>query len=86
MNELYKANIKGNLYRLVFELNKDTRITVRTPVGESGKRETGEGLTQGSIGSAIISSLNLSKGVDDFFQTSESELSYGTVSNNPKSF
>ena len=32
LDELYKSKIRGRLYKLVFELNKDTRIKVKTPV------------------------------------------------------
>ena len=68
LNELYKGNVKGDLYRLLYEMNKDTRIKVRTPVGDSEIRETGETVTQGSIEAGISSSMNLGNGVNDFFQ------------------
>ena len=45
LNELYKNNVRGKLYKLLFELNKDTRISVRTAVGDTEQRETGEGLS-----------------------------------------
>ena len=32
MNELYKSGIKGKLYRLLYNMNKNTRICVQTPV------------------------------------------------------
>ena len=38
IGELYRSNVKGKPYKLLYELNKDTRITVRTPVGDSEKR------------------------------------------------
>ena len=38
MNKLHKGKVRGKLYRLVYELNKDTRIKVRTAVGESDTR------------------------------------------------
>ena len=79
MDELYKVDIKGKLYKLIFEMNKDTRIKVRTPVGESESRETGENIAQGTSEAGIISSVNLSEGVDDFFESSDNELFYGNV-------
>ena len=33
LNELYKNKIRGKLYKLLYELNKDTRIRVRTRAG-----------------------------------------------------
>ena len=56
LNELYKSKIKGKPYRLLYELNKDNRITVRTPVGDSEKRDIDEGITQGSVSGTLTSS------------------------------
>ena len=79
LNELYKNNVRGKLYKLLFELNKDTRISVRTAVGDTEQRETGEGWGQGTIEGAICSAVNLDNGVRDFFCNSEHEVSYGGV-------
>ena len=35
LGELYKCDIKGKLYRLIYNLNKDTEISVKTTVGET---------------------------------------------------
>ena len=48
-------------------------------VGESKTKEAGEQISQGSIDAGIVSSVNLGKGVDDFFESSEDEISYGLV-------
>ena len=79
LNELYKNNVKGKLYKLLYEMNKDTRIVVRTPVGDTEQREVGEGWGQGTIEGAIVSAVNLDNGVRDFFDGSEYELSYGDI-------
>ena len=79
MNEAYKSNVKGKLYRLTYELNKDTRIRVRTAVGDSDPRMSYENVTQGSLDAAILSSNGLAKGTEDFFQSSECEVVYGNV-------
>ena len=76
MNELYKSDVKGKLYRLEYEMNKKTRIRVKTTVGVSESREVKEIIQQGSIDGAIVSSSNLSSGVDDFFKSSEMEINY----------
>ena len=86
MDGLYKMNIKGKLYKLIYEPNKDTRIKVRTAVGESTLRETGEGKTQGSSEAGIASSEGLGKGVDAYFESSAEELSCGTVDLLPQIF
>ena len=44
--ELYKAKVKGKEYRLVHEMNIETKLKVRTPVGDSETRTTTEGKGQ----------------------------------------
>ena len=83
-NELYKAKINGKLYRLLYELNKESRIRVKTSVGISESKETNEIVTQGSIEAGLISSSNLGSGVEDFFSSSESEISYGPLPFQPQ--
>ena len=41
---VYKANVKGKLYKIIYELNRNTKIRVKTAVGESKERETGENI------------------------------------------
>ena len=86
LGELYRSKVKGKPYKLLYELNKDTRITVRTPVGDSEKRETGENIGQGSISGSLVSSSSLSSGVADFFSDSEQEVFYGLLKLLPQSF
>ena len=86
LNEVYKNNVKGKLYKLLFELNKDKRISVRTRVGDTEWRETGEGWAQGTSEGAICSAVNIDNGVSDFFANSEYEVSYGDVQLSPTLF
>ena len=86
LDELHKGKVKGKLYRLVYEINKETNVKVRTPVGNSDVRDTKENLAQGSPEAGIISAQSLSQGVDDFFSSSESEVSYGPLRLLPQSF
>ena len=76
MNELHKNEIKGKLYRLIYMMNKNTRIRVQTPVGLTHAVDTGEGLGQGTIEGAIASAINLDNGVSDFFADSDDEIHY----------
>ena len=66
LNEVYKNNVRGKIYKLLHEMNKDTRIKVRTPVGDIEERDVGEGWGQGTIEGAICSAANLDNGVVDF--------------------
>ena len=49
LNELYKCNIKGKVYRLMYKLNENTQIQVNTPVGMSEKEDVGESVGQGTV-------------------------------------
>ena len=46
MNELHKEKVKGKLYNLIYELNRNNRIKVRTALGDSDTRETNEKVSQ----------------------------------------
>ena len=76
MNEVYRNNVKGKLYRLIYNMNKATKITVQTPVGLTEEQNTGESVGQGTLEGAIISAVNLDNGVQDYFGDSSDEMSY----------
>ena len=67
-------------------MNKDLRIKVRTPVGDSKEEEVGKTVTQGSLESAIVSTNSISKGVEDFFNDSEHKVWYGNIHLQPFQF
>ena len=79
MNELYKSKVQGKLYRLLYAMNKNTRICVQTPVGLTEEHDTGEGVGQGTLEGALVSAVSLDAGVNEFFSDSEYEVSYGKV-------
>ena len=35
MSELYSSQIRGKIYRLIYKMNQNIRISVKTPVGET---------------------------------------------------
>ena len=86
MNALYSAGIQGKLYRLWFKLNQRTQIAVQTGVGLTERQSTGETLGQGRVGGALASSLNIDEEINAHFETSESEISYGSIRLQPLSF
>ena len=71
---------------LLYPVNKESRIRVKTSVGISESKETKEIVTQGSIEAGLISSSNLALGVEDFFSSSEDEVSYGPLLLQPQSY
>ena len=86
MNSLYNCGISGKLYRLMFEMNKKTVLRVKTGVGLSESVNLGENITQGSIGGALISTVNLDYTVNNFFKDSQYEISYCDIRLQPLIF
>ena len=78
--------MNGKLYRLWYEFNRKSKIKIQTGCGESNESTTGENVSQGTVGSGLLSSLNLGQGVHDFFQGSTTEISYGNTRLEPLCF
>ena len=78
LGEAYPAGLKGKVYRLMHEMNKNTIIKVRTAVGETEEEEIDAGLGQGGPESAILSALSLDKGVQQYFADSPN-MYYGNI-------
>ena len=80
---LYRCGVQGKLYHLWYTLYKDSQIKVKTAAGMTAVRGTGENVTQGSVGGAILSSANLDKTLRVYFGGSDCEVSltgvYGSV-------
>ena len=64
------------VYRLWYELYRDSQIKIKTAAGMSDIKATGENVTQGSIGGAVLSSANLDKTLTAYFSGSDCEISY----------
>ena len=70
MNTLNKkAQIDANKsYRMWYKLNENTKISVKTSVGESKTAPIKDSVGQGSFGAGLVSSLNIGCAVDDLFR------------------
>ena len=86
MDSLYRAGIRGKLYRLWSEFNSKSVVQVVTPSGISEKRTTGANVGQGTVGGGLASALGLSDGMADSFDGSSSEIYYGPVRVQPIMF
>ena len=60
-----KAEISDKDYRMWFKLNEDTKIAVRTSVGESKTELIKNSVGQGSFGAALASSINIGCAIRD---------------------
>ena len=76
LGEVYTNDVKGKVYRLLFELNKNARIEVNTPVGTSQSADTGPIVTQGSVEAGVMSSVSIDNGTNVTFVNSDCEVFY----------
>jgi hypothetical protein len=67
-----KADIDNKDYRLWYKLNENTRIRVKTSVGESDAKLITNSLGQGSFGAALASSINIGCAIQDTFHETSS--------------
>ena len=86
LDAVYNYGIKGKLYRLLYMMNKDNIIKVRTAVGDSDERYTGENIGQGTQEGAILSAASIDYTVRRFFQNSSDEFRYGCEDIHPLLF
>ena len=85
MDVLYRRGVDPKVCRLWAKLN-ETRIQVRTGVGNTEKAEIGTVIGQGTIGGAIASQGSLDDGIRDQFQGSQEEIQHGSVEMGPLIF
>ena len=86
MNEIYSLGVRGKIYRLIYQLNKNSVISVKTPVGLSDQVDTGEGVAQGSVEGASISAASLGAGVSKVFKDSCDEVNFAGLELGPLLF
>ena len=86
LRSLYTLGVRGKIYRLLYKMNEKVKIEVKTPVGTSDSAEVKEIVSQGSPEAALISSANVSAGVDEAFANSDKEIKYHDINLNPQSY
>ena len=64
---LYKCGVKGKEYNLIFELNKQNQIQIKTSVEITESFTTGPTVSQGSVGGGLNSTMNLDYSINRFF-------------------
>ena len=71
MDALFNCGIHGKIYRLIFNMNKDALIKVKTAVGMTEEEQTGENIGQGTLEGAVVSAASLDYTVNNFFKSSK---------------
>ena len=67
LEKVHSSDVKGKLYRLIYNMNKNVKLKIQTPVGDTDEANTGPIVTQGSVDSAILSSVSIGNDVDEAF-------------------
>ena len=62
------AKVDHKSYRIWYNLNANTRITVKTSVGDSAEKSLVDSIGQGSAGAALVSSLNIGCAIEKTFK------------------
>ena len=86
MNTLSEIGVNKKAYRTWFLLNQRTRISIKTGVGTTEEADVGEVVGQGTIGGALVSQLNVDRGLSNYFDGSRDEVCYGSVRLQPMAF
>ena len=86
LSSAYTAGVKGKVFRLLYKLNRNTKIQVKTPVGITEVAEAGPSTGHGSIPAAILSAHNLDCGVSKHFESSRHQICYGKMKVKPLLF
>ena len=63
-----EAKVDNKSYRIWYKLNADTRISVRTSVGDTAEKSIIDSIGQGSAGASLISSLNIGCAMERTFK------------------
>ena len=79
MHSLFQYGVKGKEYKLIYELNKQNKIRIKTSVGMTDSFITGPTVSQGSIGGGLISAINLDFFINKFFFSTDNEVFYHDV-------
>ena len=85
LDMMYRRGVDPKICRLWAKMN-DTRIQVRTGVGNTEKAEIGFVIGQGTIGDALALQASLDDGITGQFYGSGEELQYGAVAMSPLIF
>ena len=58
MNDLWKINIRGKIWRNIYEINCKAIIKIKTAIGETEEVEVGEVLKQGSVLASSLAAMH----------------------------
>ena len=76
MNDLWKSNVRGKIWRVIYTINKQATIRIKTNFGKTDPVQIGETLKQGSVLASTLAAMHTDK-VDGYFKNSGLGVYYG---------
>lgn len=76
--DLWNCNIKGRIWRTIYQINKKSRLRIKTPFGKTPLLEIGESLKQGSVLATALAALHTST-VSSMFNNKGLNIKYGDM-------
>ena len=86
MQTLHDIGVNPKAARLWYKLNEGTEISVKTASGMTERKVVGDVIGQGTSGAALVSQVNLDRGLMEYFGGSQDEISYGSVRLQPLAY
>ena len=78
MNDMWHAGIKGRIWRNMYNINKEAKIYIKTPLGITEGHEIGETVKQGSVLASKMASMH-TDGVNRMFENTGMGINYGNI-------
>ena len=76
--DLWKARIRGKMWRMVYEINKKASVKIITTNGTTQETWIGETLKQGSVLASTLAALHTDD-ISKYFENSGLGIHYGTI-------
>ena len=86
LETLERIGVSQKLRRLWFLMNNNTRVSVKTAFGTTDEINVGAIVGQGTAGAALISAINLDKGLNEFFKDGNDIDKYGNIDLQPLAY
>ena len=78
MTDLWKCNVRGKMWRLIYLINKQATISIRTNFGKTPPIQIGETLKQGSVLASSLAAMHTDS-VNKLFEHQGLGIYYGAV-------
>ena len=86
LETMEEINVNKKAARIWYLMNRSTKITVKTPCGNTESAELSNCVGQGSASAGLVSATNLDRGIQKWFNESDKVMSFNTIRIQPMSY